>query len=319
MLLILIPIAVLVIVADRITLPYYVLAPGPARDVEPLIEIDDHRTYPSDGRLLLTAVDLSRANVYELIGAWLDPSRAAVPEREIIPPGQTPEEEFEAARSEMDTSKIDAAVVALTAYAGYPEERRPGVLIESVVDRSPAEGKLFPGDLIVTIDDRALDGVEDLRSRIDAAGPRGTLDLTVEAGDERRDVKIQLAPVPGIVGPAMGISPVDNFPFPLTIESSDIGGPSAGLMWTLGIVELLTPEDLAAGRVVAGTGAIGLDGDVHPVGGVVEKVVAAQRGGASLFFVPVENAAAARSVAEGITIVPVDSYLDAVRYLERTA
>lgn len=315
----LVPLIALAFVLDRVTLPYYVLGPGPARDVEPLIQIDGTRTYPTDGRFLLTAVRFSRPNIYRLVAAWLDPARAVVPEDEIVPAGQTPEEEFEVALSQMDTSKIDAAVVALTAYSGYPEDRRAGILVESVVPESPAEGKLFPGDLITRIDGLALDDLDDLRARIAEAGTERSLRFTVEAGGETRHMNVRPAQVPGIEGPAIGIAPVHNFPFPLTIESGDIGGPSAGLMWTLGVIELLTPEDLSRGRVIAGTGAITLEGEVDAIGGVEEKVVAAEDAGASIFFVPVENAAAARSVARDIVIVPVDTFRDAVRYLERTA
>jgi Lon-like protease len=315
----LIPIAMLALVADRVVLPYYVLGPGPAREVEPLIDIDGRATYPGEGRLLLTAVSLSQADLFEIVGAWIDPARVVVSERDIIPPGSTPEEEIEVALSQMDTSKIDAAVVALSAYAGYPEESRPGVLVESVVEGAPADGKLYAGDLIVEVDGTRLGGPEDLRAMIDQAGLGGTLGLTVEAGGETREVELTLGRVAGIDGPAMGIAPIHNFPFPLTIRSGDIGGPSAGLMWTLGLVELLTREDLTAGRVVAGTGVITLEGQVGPIGGIEEKVVAAERAGATVFFSPAENVEAARSVADRITVVPVRTYEDAVDYLEETS
>ena len=120
---------------------------------------------------------------------------------------------------------------------------------------------------------------------------------------------------PKLKRPIIGVRTVQNFPFSLTIKSGDIGGPSAGLMWTLGLVDLLTPGDLTDGRKIAGTGEIGPDGKVYPIGGVEEKVVAAQRAGAVVFFAPVEDAAAARAVAHGMTIVPVRTYRDALRYL----
>ena len=108
-----------------------------------------------------------------------------------------------------------------------------------------------------------------------------------------------------------------NFPFPLSISSGDIGGPSAGLMWTLGLIDLLTPGDLTGGRKIAGTGEIGPDGKIYPIGGVQEKVVAAERSGAALFFAPRANASDARSVAHRMTIVTVGTYRDALRYLEQ--
>jgi len=112
------------------------------------------------------------------------------------------------------------------------------------------------------------------------------------------------------------VSLVANWPFPLTIESGDIGGPSAGLMWTLGLIDLLTPGDLMGGQTVAGTGTIAPDGTVGPIGGIQEKVVAAEHAGAKVFFAPSTEAGDARSVAHGMVIVPVKTYRDALIYLQ---
>ena len=100
------------------------------------------------------------------------------------------------------------------------------------------------------------------------------------------------------------------------IDSGDIGGPSAGLMWTLGVIDLLTPGELTGGRVIAGTGTIALDGTVGPIGGIQEKVVAAEHAGAKVFFVPTADAAGARSIAHGIVLVPVKTFQDALDYLQ---
>jgi Lon-like protease len=123
------------------------------------------------------------------------------------------------------------------------------------------------------------------------------------------------ARVQGYDHPIVGVAPVASFPFPLTIDSGDIGGPSAGLMWTLGVVDVLTPGELTGGRVIAGTGTIDLDGGVGPIGGIAQKVVAAERAGAVAFFAPVQEAPDARAVAHRMTIVPVASYLDAIAWL----
>jgi PDZ domain-containing protein len=304
------------LVASVVRIPYYVISPGPARDVQPLIHIDDRTVYPSDGRLLLTAVNLRQASVYDAVEAWIDPAKSVIPEREVLAPGETREEQGERARSEMDTSKIDAAVVALTEYAGYPENHGRGVLVESVLAGAPADGKLFAGDVIVSVDGELVDDPADLSDRIRAAGEGTGLRFRVEAGGEIHEIDIAPARVPDVAYPVIGIASVHNFPFPLTIDSADIGGPSAGLMWTLGLAELLTPGDLTDGRVIAGTGVISPDGQVGPIGGVEEKVVAAERAGATIFFVPDGNASSARAVADEITIVAVDSYAEAIDYLE---
>jgi PDZ domain-containing protein len=313
---ILIGVVVVALVVSMVRIPYYVISPGPARDVKPLIHIDERTVYPSDGSLLLTAVNLRQADVYSAMEAWIDPAKSVVPERDILGPGETEEQQSERARSEMDTSKIDAAVVALTEYAGYPQNHGRGVLVESVLTGTPADGKLFTGDVILALDGVRVDEPDDLADRIRAAGEGNPLSFRVEAAEEVHTVEIAPERVPGIDYPVVGITSVHHFPFPLSIESAVIGGPSAGLMWALGLVELLTPGDLTGGRVVAGTGQIFPDGQVGPIGGIEEKVVAAERAGATIFFVPVENAAGATAVADDMAVVAVSSFTEAVAYLE---
>jgi PDZ domain-containing protein len=314
----LIPLFLVAFAAYTVRLPYFVIGPGPAVDVEPLIHTTGTHTYSSSGHFLLTSVNEHQANAFDLLTAWIDPASTVVPERDILAPGQTQEQEIQVARSEMDTSKIDAAVVALTDEAGYPGTSRPGALIEAVVPDTPADGKLFPGDVIASIDGSPVKDPEELGRLIVAGGAGHPLHLTVNG---RPGGAVHVTVTPRYDARAkraiMGVTSVPNFPFPLTISSGSIGGPSAGLMWTLGLTDLLTPGDLTGGRKIAGTGAIDASGKVYPIGGVQEKVVAARRAGAGLFFVPRENAADARSVADGMTIVEVNTVQDAVQYLEQ--
>lgn len=313
----LLPVVTLLFIMSLIRLPYFVFRPGPAQDVETLIHISQHQTYPSRGHMLLTSVSYFRPNVYQVLRAWLDSAEAVVPEKDVLAPGQSQDQEFQQALSQMDTSKIDAAVVALTRYAGYPEKHGPGLLVEAAFPKTPAEGKIFAGDLIRAVDGRSLDDPDQLGSMIRAAGVGHPLTFTIEAGGKTRRVSVAPARLPGVDHPVIGVSLVNNFPFPLTIDSGSIGGPSAGLMWTLGLVDLLTPGDLTGGRTIAGTGEITVEGKVLPIGGVEEKVVAAERSGATIFFVPAKDAAAARSVASKIVLVPVSTYLEAIAYLQR--
>jgi PDZ domain-containing protein len=311
------PVLVLAVAAYVVRLPYFVIGPGPARDVEPLIHVKDHLTYESKGHLLLTSVTLFQPNAYQLLRAWLSPSESVVPERAILAPGQTQQQQTQQAFSQMDTSKIDAAVVALTLEAGYPAEHGSGVLVEQVFDGTPAAGKLVAGDLITQVDGTAATGVDQVSALIRQAGAGTDLHLTVQEGTTTRQVTVAPATVSGVDHPIIGVSLVENWPFPLTIESGDIGGPSAGLMWTLGLIDLLTPGDLTGGRTLAGTGTISLDGTVGPIGGIQEKVVAAENAGATIFFAPTSEASDARSVAHDMTIVPVSTYQDAITYLEQ--
>ncbi|HMC36505.1 MAG TPA: PDZ domain-containing protein [Actinomycetota bacterium] len=311
------PVVVLAYAAYVIRLPYFVLGPGPARDVESLIHVQGHATYQSRGHLLMTSVSFYQPNAYEAFGAWISPSETVVPRSDILGPGQSQEQETQQALSQMDTSKIDAAVVALTRYAGYPAKHGKGVLVEAVGDQVPAAGKLFAGDLIVKMDGQAVTSVDQVSAAIRAAGFGHQITFTVEAGGKTRQVSVAPGHLRQVSYPAIGVNLVANFPFAISIESDDIGGPSAGLMWTLGLVDLLTPGDLTGGRTIAGTGTIDPDGAVGPIGGIEQKVVGAERSGAKLFFAPAAEAAAARAVADGLVVVPVKSYQDAVTYLEQ--
>jgi PDZ domain-containing protein len=311
------PIVIFAVILYLVPLPYYVIGPGPAKDVIPLIHIRGRETYPTSGHFLLTAVLLDRSNVYDAIYGWVSEEHSVVPEEEVLRPGETPEQERRVARSEMDTSKIDAAIVALTEYADYPEQHGPGVLVERVVPETPAAGNLFAGDLITAVDGRRVDSPRALSRQIDRVGTGNPARFTVRAVGKTRYPRITPGRVRGVKGPAIGVSVVHNFPFELSISSGDIGGPSAGLMWTLGLVDLLTPGQLTKGRTIAGTGQIVLDGGVESVGGIEQKVAAAERAGASVFFVPSGEAAQARSLATRMRVVQVRTYRDAVRFLER--
>jgi PDZ domain-containing protein len=317
--LVLVPLATLAFVLYFVKLPYFVIGPGPSQDVEPLIHIDGRQVYPSEGRLLLTTVTVDRTNAYGLLAAWLDPAAAVVSERDVLGPGQTQEQEVQVARSQMDTSKIDAAVVALSAHTRYPQRQGRGVIVERVGSGYPADGRLFAGDVIVAVNGAPVNAPRDVGDAFERSGPGIPLRLAVEG---RPGGSVQVTVVPRVIRIAdeppfvgVGVILVPNFPFPLSIESGFIGGPSAGLMWALGLADLLTPGDLTRGRTIAGTGEIDTLGHVLPIGGIEEKVVAAELAGAEIFLAPRENVAAAREVADDIRIVPVSTYDEALAFL----
>jgi Lon-like protease len=308
------PAAALAICLFAVELPVFVESPGSAREVLPLIDVDGAPTYGTRGRLLLTTVSLGRANVFESVAGWLDPNAAVLSEDEVLAPGQTDREYDEASRSQMDQSKIAAVAVALEPLTDYPREHGPGVIVQDALPGSPADGELHPGDLIVAIDGQRLDGVGDLRRRIAEGGTASNLELRVRPleGGELRTVTLRPARVAGEERPVIGIASVPNFPFEVTISSGDIGGPSAGLMWAVGVTDVLTPGDLTEGRSVAGTGTVALDGSVGPIGGVRLKIVAAEEAGAEVFLVPAANMTEARGAGERIRLVSVATVEQAV-------
>ncbi len=314
----LLPLAAALVLAATLSLPYYALAPGPVRAVEPLIHFEGQARYESEGSFVLTSVRYSRLTPFELVLAWLDPDRDVVHRSVLFPPGQTPEEERERAISQMDQSKIDAAYVVLRELTAYPREHGEGILVEQVVDGCAADGELFPGDLIHRIDGTEVDTVREARRAIEAApsGTRLTFQVTVEG--EPETVRLIREPCAGSEDPLVGVSLVNSFPFEIRISSGQIGGPSAGLAWALGLYDLLTPGDLTGGRTIAGTGALFLDGSVRSVGGLDEKAIAAVDAGAEVLLLPEANLEDARAVAgNGLEFVPVATLSDAIAFLER--
>jgi Lon-like protease len=301
-----------------VDLPMFAVGPGPAREVTPLIDIDGRRTFQPRGRLLLTTVNVGRVNALGAVDAWIDPKVDVVRERAILYPGQSDREYREESSTEMDESKIAAVSVVLRRFTDYPRVHGDGVLVQDVIEGAPASGRLFPGDVILAADGRRLDRVDEMRTAIGRAGLGGELRLTVEAGEERRTVTLR--PASGPEGrPIIGVVLVESFPFDIRIDSGDVGGPSAGLMWALGVADLLTPGDLTSGRTVAGTGVIDLDGAIYPVGGIEHKIYAAEQAGAEIFMLPRANLVRARAAAEHMKLVPVDQVDEALNYLEEGA
>jgi Lon-like protease len=322
----LVPIGALLVAMWAVRLPYYSEGPGPAKDVEPLISVKSQQTYPSAGHFILTSVAFQELNAFGAIRAWLDPNLSIVPQSALVAPGETQQQANQRAVSDMDQSKIDAAIVVLMRLAGYPKEHGRGVLVEGYPilresgypdPKCPATGRLFPGDVIDSVNGTPTPSVLRFRHVLAAIPTSKPITVRGAAGGETFHVTLTRRPCADSKKPLIGIDSYPTFPFPISISSGDIGGPSAGMMWALGLYDLLTPGDLTGNRVVAGTGEIEPDGTILPIGGVQKKVAAAKAAGAKVFLVPAgDNFREARKVSGDLTLVPVKTFADALRYLQ---
>jgi PDZ domain-containing protein len=310
----------LIFAVGYIRLPYYAVGPGPAREVTPLIDVQGHPRYPSAGRLIMTTVRWYQVTPLQALVAWADPHQSVVSKNLLYPPGQDAFAEQRRAISQMDQSKIDATYVVLADLENYPKDHGSGALIEVTGQDCPADGKLFAGDTIVAIDGHPVASAKAASELLDAAGPGEPIDFRVRAAGQTHDVEVAKGRCPGADGPLVGISIIDAFPFRVEISSGDVGGPSAGLMFALGLYDDLTPGDLTQGRTIAGTGTIDPDGNVGPIGGITDKVVAAERVGASIFLVPQENMAELEGVDTGdMRLISIATFKDAVDALSEPA
>ena len=303
------------VTARYVQLPYDTLAPGSARSVSNVIEVRGHPTYPPQGKLFYTTVAVrERVNPYEAIAGWLDPAVEVIPERQVR--GTIPPEEFRRMNVEaMADSKTTAQVLALR-QLGYTN-LGAGAEVVDVQPDMPAGPVLKAGDVIVAIDGKRVDTSGDAVAAIRARAPGDTLRMRVERGGAPPfDAQAVLAADEG--RPLLGVrlSTKVKLPFDITIESGRVVGPSAGLAYSLQLLDLLTPGELTGGSSVAVTGELLSDGTVGPIGGVAQKAVAVQRAGINVFLVPKENEAEARAHAgKNLEVRGVSSYDEALKAL----
>jgi len=253
-------------------------------------------------------------NIFQALRAWLDTSEAVVPESELFPPGQTAEQTQQQDTEQMASSQETATAAALTAlHIPYQTQ----VVVVQTVNGLPARAVLKSGDVIVAVDGRPVTGQSGLSSLI-TAKPAGTvLHLTVIRGGKTMQVDVASKNSGG--QPVIGVQVQQEYKFPFTVKFSvgDIGGPSAGMMFALGIVDKLTPMNLTGGKFIAGTGEITASGKVLPIGGIQQKMVGARDAGATIFLTPAANCADAKgAVPAGLQIVKVSTLTQAINDLE---
>lgn len=312
--------AALVAAAFVVPVPiFYVLVPGPVQDIERRVEVAGARTYSSTGRLYMTTVGVDvNATVVEIVLAALDTTSVVVPARQVT--GGRPLEQLESSqRAQMVTSKRHARVIALGA-AGFGRPTGEGARVVTTVEDSPADGVLEPGDVITAVDGSRVATSCDVERVVDAAEIGDLIDVTVRRAGHERDVLLsagrneQGRAYLGVIvtDVAYRFEPGVEVTFP----TGRVAGPSAGLMLALALYDRLTPSDLTSARDVAGTGILDCAGGVEPIGGVEQKVVAAERHGAEVFLAPRGNLDAARAASTDIEVVGVSTFDDARRYLE---
>ena len=312
-------IALAVIIVTGFTTKLYdkaVIAPGTTSDIEEFVEVRDHPAYASDAAISLVSVRTSFApSLFEVIGGWLDGALEVVDIIDILGE-RTVAENRDAGRLQMDQSTQVAVAVALE-HLGYEIMTPIGARIERIMADAPADDALREGDIVQAVDDTAVTTARQLSDIIKANEPGATATLTALAPDGQvRNVTVTLADRDGVA--LLGVIVTthvefDEPPIDVTLHIEDIGGPSAGLAFTLSVIDALTPEPLTGTLDVAATGTIHHDGTVGPIGGVSQKSHAVIRAGTDLFLVPASQARAAVAVAEpSVAVVGVETLDDAL-------
>lgn len=308
-----------------VPLPYVTYTPGVTVDVlgseggEEIVQVNGRDTFRDDGALLLTTVYVSRPgtriNLFEVMGAWFDPDQAVLPYGAVYAPNETREQVRQEGAVQMASSQDVAVAVALQNLGvEVPQE----VTVLTVAEGMPAEGVFEVNDVLRAVDGTAVETAQDVVDAVDAAADGQALTFTVlRAGQE-----LQLEVTPRLVDGdrRIGITPGAGYDLPVDVEvdvSSEIGGPSAGLVFALAVYDTLTPGSLTGGATIAGTGTLAADGAVGPIGGVAQKIAASRDDGAELFLVPGGNCEEALGARNGdMRLVRVDNFSDAKTSIE---
>ncbi len=300
----------------------YLILPDRAKPLADRVAVPGEKRDDDGGGIYYVDVILRKASLLEeRIGRFRPDGADLVPERAIVPPGTDFGDRRRQNLREMDRSQEIATAVALREL-GYDVQAKPeGALVVAVADGTPAEGKIEPTDVIVAVDGKPVQTPDDLRRLVADRKVGDPVRVGVRGGGSTRTVELETAESPVEKGrPIIGVQVEQNadikLPVDVDIDLGGVGGPSAGLAFALDIMEELG-RDVDRGNRVAATGEIELDGGVAPVGGLKQKTIGARRADVDVFLVPAgDNAKVARQNADGLRIIPVENFQQALRALK---
>lgn len=321
--------------ALRADVPYVTFSPGPTVNVlgertggagdEPIIEVEGRESFRDDGGLRLVTVvpsgPDSKVDLLSLVRGWADPSVNVYPFETVYAPQDTRASVREESAAQMTSSQDNAVAAALGALdIGFDA----GVGVSLVDPEGPAADRLRAQDQVLSVEGEPVSSVKGLVRQVKSQPVGSSVDFELQRGGETVSAQVPTVAAEDGEGSAVRIGVGEccyDFPFDVNLNiNPNIGGPSAGLMFALGIYDVLTPGSLTDGRTIAGTGTIDPEGQVGPIGGIQQKLVGAQDDGAELFLVPGENCAEALGGAydpEQLRLVRVDTLSEAIEDVER--
>ena len=251
-----------------------------------------------------------RVTVYDLAQAWLSGSQEILPVDEVFPPEQTEQDAQQEGAAEMAGSQSVATATALRALGKTVPEM---VVVAGVPDDSPSKGVFEADDVLVSVDGDPATSSDAVRAAVQRHEPGDTFPVVVRRDGKEVTVTAKTAGVDGRTVMGVGLRLDYDLPVDVTLRTGNVGGPSAGLMFSLAIYDALTPGELTGGKNIAGTGTMDDDGVVGPIGGIRQKLIGARRAGADFFLAPAENCAEVKgNVPDGLRVVKVATFDDGV-------
>lgn len=306
--------------AIDVPMPFIEVVPGGATSVAPLLEIDGTTVTPIRGELSLLTIRNRQPGAAETVAAWLSPGRDLTPRTSVIPAGIERDDYFRLQRRTFERTFRVAAAAGLS-QAGLDVRVSTRPIVFSVLPDGPSAGTLESGDVVQTVDGVEVRSGQELVAQLQDIEVGDPVELGIVRTGETRTVTVTAGTIPEVDHPALGITIETiaddvELPVDVTLGETRIGGPSAGLMIALTVYDLVSPDDLARGRLVAGTGTIDGDGRVGAIGGIQQKMAAAADAGADLVLVPRSQLEQARTDAPpGLEIVGVATLDEAIDVL----
>ena len=294
----------------------YIFLPDPPRAVEPLVHVPGEKDTDEQGGIYMVDIFVRKANLFERIFPGIHSGASLVPAKAVNPVGVSESERIKQSQEEMSQSQQVAAAVALR-YLGYKVPvKTTGVEVTAVFPRTPADDKLDVGDIVVRANGKMVKTTDDLRQAMSAVHPGDTVTFGVRRSGGLQNVSLKTiesteGPKRAVVGVQIDQSATIDLPLDVMIDTGSIGGPSAGLAFALDIVDELG-KDVDDDKRIVVTGALDLDGRVVAIGGIKQKTIAAREADADLFLVPDDNAADARRYADGLEVMPVSTFREAL-------
>lgn len=311
-----------------IPVPFVRLSPGPLFNTlgqvneKELIKISGTITYPTAGELNMTTVSetggpYGQLILFDAVVAWFNPTQTVIPTSQQYP-NLINSDQIKAESRRMFTSSQANAIAAALNYLEIEAEQT--VRVDSVVVGAPADGTVEPGDLVLAVNQKPVETSEQVVEYVQVESPGAEIVLRLKRGEEEFEVFIiseESKVKPGSASIGVAIGPAIDPPFEIEFELDDVGGPSAGMMFTLGIIDELTENEITFGKKIAGTGTVNVNGEVGPVGGVLQKIAASEKANVDLFLIPAVNCSSySQDRYKNMPIVAIENIAQAVAAID---
>lgn len=288
---------ILIVAMYKLPSPYVIEVPGPAFNTlgttqgKKLLDVSGHKTYPTTGALDMLTVGVeggpgTHLALGDVVQSWMNPHDSVIPEEAVYAPGSTSKQVQQQDAAEMSNSQQSAVAAALT---NEKIDYSTRLTVGGLTPKSPSHGVLRSGDVLTKINSTPITSLDQLKKQLNKTPDGDKVALRIKRHHAVKTVHVTPKHAKSGVQLGVYIGQKFNFPLSVRIQLQDVGGPSAGMMFALGIVDTITPGPMTGGEKIAGTGTIQPDGQVGPIGGIRQKMVGAKTGGADWFLAPKSN------------------------------